>query len=247
MKENASRGFYNGGNIPYGYKAKKVMDNGNQKTKLEIDEVKAPVVKKIFNLCLKGEGSKDITKYLNQRIKNYPPISGVWTKTKVLYILKNEIYTGDFIWNRKNSKNGVRQDNPEGEIIRIKDTHPSIIPKEDFQRVQTVLLKRSPSYIHPRSIGGQHLLNGLVYCKICKKLYTPCSAKSGKFHYYTCQSSYKSGSDICGTKMACPGYSGIETCPACGLKYEYEESVFPIFDDETKQMLAKFLISRKGR
>ena len=35
MKENAGRGYHNGGTIPIGYRAKKIRDGANEKTQLE--------------------------------------------------------------------------------------------------------------------------------------------------------------------------------------------------------------------
>ena len=43
LRENATRGFKNG-SLPFGYKAKKVMDGNNQRTKLEPDEKHAHII-----------------------------------------------------------------------------------------------------------------------------------------------------------------------------------------------------------
>ncbi len=186
MKENAERGFYCGGNIPYGYKLKSVNINGNEKKIFEINAEEAPVVKKIYNLCLKGEGAKDIAKYLNE---NYP-LNSCWNNTRILSILHNEIYTGTFIWNKKNN-----------DPVKIENHHEAIIPREDFLKVQELINLRSPNITHPRSLSTRNLLNGLIYCSSCGKLYTSCSAKSGKFHYYICQSKLKAGNGICRQKI----------------------------------------------
>ena len=45
MKGNALRGFYNGGNIPYGFSGKQVQVRGNKKICLVPDQISAPVVK----------------------------------------------------------------------------------------------------------------------------------------------------------------------------------------------------------
>ena len=64
LRENATRGFQNG-SIPIGYKAKKVMDGNNERTKLEPDETFAPVIKRIFALALNNLGIKEIANTLN--------------------------------------------------------------------------------------------------------------------------------------------------------------------------------------
>ncbi len=75
-----------------------------------------------------------------------------------------------------------------------------IIVKTDFLKVQRILRSRRFKVTHPRSVSSQNLLNGLMHCSSCNKNYTSYSAKSGKFHYYTCQSRFKSGNVICNQK-----------------------------------------------
>ena len=55
--------------------------------------------------------------------------------------------------------------------------------------------------IHPRVISSTHLLSGFLRCKKCGGMLTSTAAKSGKFHYYTCQTYLKSGRDYCTQKM----------------------------------------------
>ncbi len=186
MKENASRGFCNGGHIPFGYSSKKINVDGNEKTILEINSEEASIVKKAFDLCLNGEGAKDIAKIINESY----PYKKVWSRNTVLYLLHNETYTGTLIWNR----------NSDEEIVRVKNCHPAIVSYEEFNRVQELILKRRPNITHPKTVSSKNILNGLIYCSTCKKLFTSYSAKSGEFHYYICQSKFKSGTSICKQK-----------------------------------------------
>jgi DNA invertase Pin-like site-specific DNA recombinase len=58
MKENARQGYWNGSKAPYGYRAVAVEKKGARiKKVLEIDPVEAEVVRKIYGLVLKGDGS----------------------------------------------------------------------------------------------------------------------------------------------------------------------------------------------
>jgi site-specific DNA recombinase len=73
MKENARRGFSNGGIIPFGYKSVEAEVIGNkQKKKLAIEPVEAETVIRAFDLA-KADGSsgplgtKKIAEWLNQR------------------------------------------------------------------------------------------------------------------------------------------------------------------------------------
>jgi site-specific DNA recombinase len=179
MKENAGRGFYCGGSVPFGYRLKTVNINGSNKKIFETDPEKAPLVKKIFDMSLSGEGAKDIAKYMNE----FYPKATLWTSTCILGILHNEVYTGTFLWNKKNKES----------IIKVPETHEPIIDCKDFLKVQLLIKQRSPNIIHPRTISCKNLLNGLLYCSDCGKQFTSYSAKSGKFHYYSCTTKLKTG------------------------------------------------------
>lgn len=188
MKENASRGFFNGGIIPLGYKIKKIKVNNNDKSKLEIDDETAQIVKKIFELYISGEGAKEIAKYLNANYSQFKR----WKKNNVLEILRNEIYIGNFLWNRESKD--------DSEVIRVLNCHPAIITNEVFNKVQNIISSKNPTIIHPRTIGTKNLLNGLLFCSKCNKAYTSYSAKSGKYNYYTCQNHFKSVNGVCNQK-----------------------------------------------
>jgi site-specific DNA recombinase len=196
MKENAGRGFLNGGSIPTGYKAKKVMDRSNERTQLETDEVFAPIIQRIFRMAVEGMGAKEIVKVLNSeglKTSRGKP----WSKNNVYYILKNEVYTGTLLWNRSNRNGGRRKPNEPDEVIRIESNHPALIDQETFKRVQELLRQRSPKVVHPRLVSSQYLLTGFIYCGKCGARMVGAAAKSSKFFYYVCHNCYKRGKEIC--------------------------------------------------
>ena len=186
MKENAERGYLNGGSVTFGYLPKKINVNGNLKTTFELDPINAPIVRKVFDLCLNGEGAKEISKIIND---NYPS-KRIWSRNSILNLLHNERYTGSLIWNKNNSD----------EIVRVKNCHPKIVSYEEFNKVQALIRSRKPNITHPRVASSKNMLNGLIYCSSCGKLFTSYSAKSGKYHYYICQTRWKSGTNICNQK-----------------------------------------------
>jgi site-specific DNA recombinase len=112
------------------------------------------------------------------------------TRNSILNILHNERYAGSLIWNKKRSE----------EIVRIKNCHPEIVSYEEFNKVQKLIYHRKPNITHSKIVASKNILNGLIYCSTCGKLFTSYSAKSGKFHYYICQSRFKSGTNICKQK-----------------------------------------------
>jgi site-specific DNA recombinase len=189
MKENASRGYYNGGIIPLGYRPKKIKVGTNNKSKYEIDPTSSKIIKDIYDMYLKGNGAKDIAMKLNKKC----PALSRWSKNRILYILKNEAYTGTFVWNKNSSVN-------DNNVVRVKGSHPAIIAEKDFLKVQKMIYSRRPKTINPKLLKTENILNGLIYCGSCKKAFSSNSAKSGNFHYYLCSTKSKSGKSACNQK-----------------------------------------------
>ena len=133
---------------------------------LELNENEAPVVKRAFELFIEGEGAKNIAQRLNA--DGFRTRQGrLWGKCVILYMLKNEMYTGTFIWNRYNKSNGGKVLNAESEQIRIPNHHTALVEQTCFDKIQRLLAERTPKQIHPRVVASKHLLNGLVFCSHC--------------------------------------------------------------------------------
>ena len=200
MKENAQRGFLNGAPVSFGYRAIFKDINGVKKRVIELNEDEAHVVKCAFDLFLQGEGAKIIAQRLNaEGFRNRQ--GKLWNKNLTLYLLKNEIYTGTYIWNRFNKANGLKVLNPESEIVRIPNHHAPLIDQTSFERVQRMLKERAPEMkSHPRAVASQYLLSGLVFCSHCGSKMIASTAKSGKFVYYACQRKFKEGKASCSQK-----------------------------------------------
>ena len=200
MRENASRGFFSGGTPPLGCRPK---ENSEGKTVLEIDPQYGPIVERMFRWALDGIGAKEIAKRLNN--------SGVltrrgkaWTKNTVLYTLRNEVYTGTYVWNRKRSRPSRRNPN---EIIRVPNAVPALVSKEEFNYVQRQIDARSPAEIHPRIISSPYLLAGLLRCGPCNRSMQGGTAKSGKYRYYACYNRLTKGKPLCASHVHCRNIS----------------------------------------
>jgi len=192
--ENAQRGFCNGGIAPIGYKRKIVKDGSASRSVLVPDTEYVQLIKKIFQLCLNGKGAKEIAKYLNEKsIKTKRGEN--WSKCSVLYILKNPIYTGTYIYAR-NRKLSSSEDS-----FQVNGKFEALISKEIFDKVQSFLSSRSPENISPGRINSNYLLSGLIYCGKCGRAMQGGSAKSGRFHYYGCYNHLRKGKDVCDSKM----------------------------------------------
>ena len=189
MSENAERGFYNGGHAPLGYRRVKVNMGGIAKSKLEPEEAEAIIVRRAFQMCLGGEGGKDIAKALNKdglRTRQGKP----WGSTAVNYMLRNEMYTGTLVWTGKN-----------GEIIRTPNAHHALVSREDFNKVQQQLTDRRPKVRHLRTLTSRYLLSPLLHCAQCGAPMIGAPAKSGAYHYYRCNGNSKCGKDVCSAPL----------------------------------------------
>jgi site-specific DNA recombinase len=193
--ENARQGFWNGSKAPIGYKSVVAELRGDkEKKRLEIDAQGAEVVRLIFRLCLDGDGSngplgiKSIMLYLNAH--GYTTAAGKrFQMSYVEKVLKHEIYVGRGWYNKRDVKRDVLR--PKEEWIAF--TVPAIISEEDFQRVQTGLLLRSPKVTAPRLVNSPVLLTGLAKCGSCGSVMIRRTGKGGKYSYYRCSEFARTG------------------------------------------------------
>lgn len=195
MKENAQRGFLNGSVPPFGYKRAYVQVGPNKKAKLAIDEDAAPVVKRIFRMCLEGHGAKEITKTLNSQ-GLLTRKGKKWQVNTVCYLLRNETYTGTLIFNRVNKNSVSPIQRPASDTIRVENAHPPIIDRNTFEKAQELIKQRSRQWVHPRTINSNYLLSGFLYCS-CGSHMVGCAAKTSTFFYYGCRNRQRHGTDDC--------------------------------------------------
>jgi site-specific DNA recombinase len=190
LRENASRGFFNGSHAAFGYQRKAVKDGDKERNTLEPNPDQISIVLRIFNEVADGKGLKEIAKSLNK--DGIPsPSGGKWGKQRLHKILTNEVYTGRMVYGKKHK--GYSDLPPV-----VKDNAwPAIIEKPLFEKVQATLKSRAPIVTHPRVTSSNYLLSGLIKCHKCGAAYIGYGAKSGQFHYYVCGTTYSKGKDIC--------------------------------------------------
>ncbi len=200
MKENARRGFCNGGNTPYGYRCVKVRVGNQNKSKLDIESVEADVVKRAFQMSLDGLGLIEIAKRLNE--EGITTRAGhTWGKTVIHYLLTNEAYTGTLVFNRQKYRGARIRNRVVGDPVRVENAHPAIVDKQTFAQVQKLFHERSPTITHPRMLTSHYLLSGMLFCGFSEARMVGCSAKSGRFFYYGCQNSVKKSKRGCRAKL----------------------------------------------
>jgi len=193
LRENASRGFHNGGRPPCGYVRVKVKDGATSRTKLEPDPKTAPITQRIFRECLAGKGLKAIARSLNA--DGISSRTGKkWGATSVEKILHNEAYTGTMVW-------GKRTKNPSQIIngtvpLRTEGAWPALVDKAIFTQVQAMLAARAPQVIHPREVDSPYLLSGIMRCGVCGAAMVG-QGSGHRYHYYMCGNARRKGREVC--------------------------------------------------
>lgn len=207
----AERGERLGGPPPYGYK----KESADSK-KLVPDEISAPVVKHIFELCASGIGPYKIAKILQEEQVVNPSnhfyrqtgasLRGldvtqpyVWRDSTVAGILKNIAYLGHTRGLRHTTvsyKNKTGIIRPESEQILVKNTHEPIIKQDLWDIVQDVRAhKRRPV----KHMDEPNPFSGLLYCVDCGAAMTLFRSHSMKQSNYNfkCSVYGKRGKDAC--------------------------------------------------
>ena len=195
-------------NVPFGYRK-----DPEDRTKWVVDEAAAPVVKRIFKLCMEGRGPMQIAKLLQvEQVLNptaYKRREGIntpspetadpyhWNPNTVVHILERREYTGctvnfktytNSIWDKK------QRETPIEKQAVFYNTHPAIIEQEVFDKVQEIRKQR-----HRRTkTGKSSLFSGMVYCADCgaKMRYCTTNYFEKRQDHFVC-ASYRSNTGTC--------------------------------------------------
>lgn len=163
LKENAFECRHNGGLPPLGY------DVDPETKKYIVNENEAEAVKMIFEMYASGAGYNAIIDQLN--LLGYKTKRGkTFGKNSIHEILRNEKYTGVYIYNstarKVNGKYNNRKRKPDNDIIRIPGGMPRIIEIEIWKKVQDKMDKNKHAPGH-NSAKEIYLLSGIIYCGKC--------------------------------------------------------------------------------
>ena len=58
------------------------------------------------------------------------------------------------------------------EPVRVENTFPAIVSRDQFTRIAAMMRSRAPSKVNPRRISSSYLLSGLVKCAECPRFPT---------------------------------------------------------------------------
>lgn len=167
-------GFYYTSYAPFGYT--KVSKAGN----LEINEVQAEVVKRIFDLFVEGYGTYQIATKLTEEkvetpglqmkmtcvVNNVTNTTDKWNHNTVRRMLENQIYIGNCVQNKTKKisyKSKKMISLPKEEQTIIINHHEPIISKEEWDTVQKMLKNHKNAKVRETDV----IFKGLLYCSHC--------------------------------------------------------------------------------
>ena len=138
--------------------------------KLVVVPEEAEIVRQIYGMYLSGLGVNKIIVELNTTEKEYAP----WGRGRVEYILKNEKYIGDSLWQKSFTPAvlPLKQIRNRGEVDQFyaENTHEAIIDKATFQKVQLLFAKKAEKLVD-RAEPKTRPYTKILYCGDCGNAY----------------------------------------------------------------------------
>ena len=176
-----SQGKYMGTTPPYGY-----IKNPADHNHLLIDERVAPIVRKMFELALEGNGIAKIRRWLNTQNILRPAAYAVeqgyggyerffegnednrttWSENSVRGILRSPVYAGHLTGYKRpavSMKSRKRPSRLPEEWETVRNTHEGIVSDEVFSTVQSLITSRRGK----NESGYDNIFSGVIKCADC--------------------------------------------------------------------------------
>jgi site-specific DNA recombinase len=206
--ETATRqGWHTGGIACYGYRLvahehpnPNKARHGRTRHTLDLDPVRGPVVRRIFDEYLYGtRGLTEIRDLLNRDPERFPPphtadparALGAWSRSSVWEILRNPKYTGYQVWNRRARKDKHRRNRPnppEAWVWSDNPCHPPIVSRHEYDQIRVKAAsnarsRRSDTTGSAPREKTEYLFRGRLLCGYCG---LRMKGHRGTFPYYRC-------------------------------------------------------------
>lgn len=184
VKQIKSQGKNTNWAAPFGY-----IKDPKDKYHIIVDEKVAFIVKEAFDLLLKGYSCTQVANIFNKKgyitrserkeelkLSDYTGnlLTGskvkkrAWTNVCISQITRNELYTGDYVYNKyRETRIGKRKRTllPEKEWKVIPNTHEAIISREVFDKVKRIKEKRNFGEYTGKK--NRSIFSDKIFCKEC--------------------------------------------------------------------------------
>jgi DNA invertase Pin-like site-specific DNA recombinase len=202
VQNKKQKGAYLSNYAPYGY-----MKDPDDKNKLIIEENSAQTVRRIYEMCASGMGSRAIAKTLNREDilspgnyraqlckSGHKPEKNVWHSETIIHILRSRIYIGDMVqgvYQCARFKRTPTKRKPQEEWWITPGTHEPVVDAEIWRQVQTLIDARH----RPTHTGEIQLFSGFLKCEDCGHAlsYATCQG----IPQYTCGHYRRHGKSAC--------------------------------------------------
>lgn len=223
-KRRMKNGEWNTCKAPLGYR----LIDGT----LQVYEPEAEIVRHVFNSYLNGKSKDEIAAELTAR--GLPTRDGKprWYYTTIDYLLKNERYVGDALLQKKYTTDALpfekKRNHGEKDKYYLKYSHPAIIPRDTFERVQELNKSRAFPTMSNRPI---YPLSKRIRCEECGALFRrkACRGKT----YWVCRNHDRDKANCTITQIPEPEIFEAFLRLYHKLKLNYESILSPI----AKQLL----------
>ena len=184
IQKRMKNGTYKNATPPFGFK--KV--NGD----LEVDENQMQIVRQMFEWYVSGYGLQAIADKLNSMNIQSGKKSVLWKADNVKYVLKNERYIGDALFQKSYVTETLphvkKRNYGEKQKYYAENVNPPVVDKDIFHKVQVLLLSR-----HRDFVSNEYALSGKICCGKCGATYKHRNRKSGA--YWICRKHDVNASD----------------------------------------------------
>ncbi len=171
LLQRAERGMKNGGCTPLGYHS--------ADKKLFVNKDKAKIVREIFEEFIATGSLIKAWQIAKKHDLRGPRTGKPFSICGVAEILRNPVYTGQVLWNKKT----------------YPGQHEAIISKDLFEEAQ----KMTKEKVIKKKLNKEYLVAGLIHCSDCGSRMNPSHANKPKrrYYYYRCYRVVKEGKHSC--------------------------------------------------
>lgn len=163
-----------------------------QNGELTVNQDEAPIIRYIFNSYLAGANTKEICEHLNK----IPETHRIWLRREIDYILTNERYAGNALFQKKYTTKGLprtaKRNHGECAMYYVQNCNEPIVSQEMFDRAQELRSRR-------RMARSEQVktYSGKIRCSCGSR----CRAKTANQIWYWSCVTHEEQKDLCPIKQ----------------------------------------------